>query len=158
MTYVVEVETVAPKVLAAVRRQVRPGEVPTAFGAALDQVWAFLRGQPGLRDDGHNVFVYHHGVGSPDAGLDVDFGVEVTRPFPPQGLVECVESPAGRAALTVHRGGYGGLPDAHAAIHAWCREHAETIGAWSMEIYGDWHEDEAKIETTVLYALAASTE
>ncbi|WP_084011201.1 GyrI-like domain-containing protein [Pseudofrankia sp. DC12] len=158
MTYVVEVESVAPKVLAAVRRQVRPGEVPTAFRTALDGVWAFLRGQPGLRDDGHNVFVYHHTADGPDTGLDVDFGVEVTRLFPPQGLVECVETPTGRAARAVHRGGYSGLPEAHAAIHAWCRQHAETVGAWSMEVYGDWDEDEAKIETTVLYALTARTE
>jgi len=28
--------------------------------SALDQVWQFLRSQPGLRIDGHNIFLYDH--------------------------------------------------------------------------------------------------
>ena len=56
----VEIEVVSPKLLAAVTREVAVGRVPEVWRPALDQVWAFLRSQPGLRTDGHNIFVYHH--------------------------------------------------------------------------------------------------
>jgi|SoiMethySBSTD1v2_1073268.scaffolds.fasta_scaffold100924_4 effector-binding domain-containing protein len=154
MAYVVTVETVPPRILAAVRRRVRAGEVATAFRPALDQVWGFLRSNPGLRTDGHNVFHYGHASGNPTTGYDVDFGVEVTRIFDPLGQVTCVTTPAGRAALTVHRGPYGGLSAAHEALHHWFSQNGEKIGAWSQEIYGDWQEDESKLETTIVYALA----
>ncbi len=36
------------------------------------ELWAFLRAHPGLRTDGHNVFVYHPPA-SRDAPMDVDF-------------------------------------------------------------------------------------
>ena len=153
MTYAVTIETVPPRILAAVRRRVRTGEVPRAFRPALDQVWAFLRSNPGLRTDGHNVFHYDHASGDP-TGFDVDFGVEVTRAFPPHGQVTCVTTPAGRAAVTLHRGSYGGLAAAHAALRNWLSQNGENMGAWSQEIYGDWHEDESKLETTIAYALA----
>ena len=56
----VSVRTVAAIKLAAVRRQVAIGGVGVAWGPALDKVWDFLRTKPGLRADGHNVFLYHH--------------------------------------------------------------------------------------------------
>jgi hypothetical protein len=46
--------------LAAVRREVAPGAVGTACGPALDKVWEFIRSEPGLRTDVHNVFLFHH--------------------------------------------------------------------------------------------------
>jgi hypothetical protein len=60
MPVVVAVQTVGPRTLAAVRREVAPGAVGSAWGPALDKVWDFIRSQPGLWTDGHNVFVYHH--------------------------------------------------------------------------------------------------
>jgi len=153
MAYVVTIETVPPRVLAAVRRRVHAGEVSKAFRPALDQVWAFLRSSPGLRTDGHNVFHYDHVTGD-TTGFDVDFGVEITRAFEPHGQVACVTTPAGRAAVTLHRGAYSGLAAAHAALRDWFSQNGENMGAWSQEIYGDWQEDESKLETTILYALA----
>ncbi|MBX7183745.1 MAG: GyrI-like domain-containing protein, partial [Vicinamibacteria bacterium] len=67
----------------------------------------------------------------------------------------CVESPAGEAAVVVHRGPYGGLPKAHAALHAWCAANGRTIGAHSLEIYGDWTSDPKALETTIQYLLRA---
>jgi effector-binding domain-containing protein len=108
---------------------------------------------PGLRSDGHNVFYYNH-AGNTATGMDVHFGVEVTRRFSPSGNVACIETPGGRAAVTVHRGGYDGLGAAHEALRRWLSDNGERIGAWSLEIYGDWHEDETRMETTIAYALA----
>jgi hypothetical protein len=42
----VNVQTVHPRKLAAVRREVAPGAVGSAWGPALDKVWEFIRSQP----------------------------------------------------------------------------------------------------------------
>src|SRR6516164_2410272 len=76
----VNLQTVHPRKLAAVRREVAPGAVGSAWASALGKVWEFIRSQPGLRTDGHNIFLYHHPT-QPDALLLCDFGVEVTRTF-----------------------------------------------------------------------------
>ena len=74
----VNVQTVHPRKLAAVRREVAPGAVGSAWGPAVGKVWDFIRSQPGLWTDGHNIFLYHH---PEQAGAPVacEFGVEVTR-------------------------------------------------------------------------------
>ena len=141
-----------PRLLAAVRRTVAPRDIPVAFRPALDLVWAFLRQHKGLRTDGHNIFLYHH-VERPEAGMPIDFSVEVTRRFEPDGEVRCVETPTGEAAEIVHVGAYTGLSTAHAAIHAWCAANGRKIGAFSLEIYGDWSDDPSKLETTIQYLL-----
>jgi effector-binding domain-containing protein len=153
MSVSVTVRQVNARTLAAVRRQVRIGEVGSAWGPALDQVWAFLRCQPGLRSDGHNVFLYHH-PSQRGAPMEVDFGVEVTRRFEPSGEVRPVETPAGEVAMAVHVGGYDRLKEAHDAVHAWAAANRRAIGGQSWEIYGDWSDDPSKVETTVVYLLA----
>jgi effector-binding domain-containing protein len=152
VNHTVYIEPVKPRLLAAVRRTAAPREIRRVFRPALDVVWAFLGKRKGLRTDGHNVFLYHH-VERPEAGMPIDFGVEVTRQFEPEGEVRCVETPAGEAAVVRHHGAYGGLPTAHAALHAWCAANRRAIGACSLEIYGDWSDDPGKLETTIQYLL-----
>ncbi len=150
MRYQVEVETLSPRILAAVQRRVAIKDIPTAFKPALDSVWAFLGKHEGLRTDGHNIFLYHHE--SPGI-MPVDFGVEVVRPFVGEGDVACVTTPAGEAAVVVHRGPYARLSAAHQVLQHWCAANGRTVGAHSLEIYGDWSEDPDKLETTVQYLL-----
>lgn len=149
---VVSVHTVAPRKLAAVRRQVVVGRIASTWRPALDKVWAFLRAHPDLRTDGHNLFLYHHGAGG-SAPMTVDFGVEVTRAFEPADEVFATETPAGEVAQAVHVGGYGTLARTHEAIHEWCAAHGRTIAGTSWEHYGDWSNDEEKLETSVAYLL-----
>ena len=80
----VNVQTVPPRKLAAVRCKVAPGAVGSAWRPALDKVWVFIRSQPELRTDGHNIFVYHHPT-QPGAPILCDFGVEVTCTFETAG-------------------------------------------------------------------------
>jgi effector-binding domain-containing protein len=143
---------VSPRLLAAVGRKVGAGRVGNVWRPALDQVWAFLRTQPGLRTDGHNIFVYHHPTKAGDP-MNADFGVEVTREFAAAGEVRPVRTPSGEAAVVRHIGSYDGLAQAHSAIHEWARENARALAGTSWEIYGDWNEDPAKIETLVMYLL-----
>ncbi|HTE05634.1 MAG TPA: GyrI-like domain-containing protein [Planctomycetota bacterium] len=148
----VQIETVSPRLLAAVGREVAVGRVREAWRPALDQVWAFLRTQPGLRTDGHNIFVYHHPARDGDP-MNADFGVEVTRAFARSGEVGPVRTPGGEAAVARHVGPYDGLPRAHGAILAWARESGRALARTSWEIYGDWTDDPAKLETQVIYLL-----
>ena len=116
------------------------------------KVWDFLRTKPGLRTDGHNVFLYHH-PSRRDMPMDVDFGVEVVRAFEPEGEVDAVEIPAGEAAVAVHVGPYDRMKETHDAIHAWREANNRSFAGKSWEIYGDWSDDPAKLETTIVYLL-----
>src|SRR6478672_479092 len=123
MAYIVTVETVQPRILAAVRKRVAIDRIAQEFRPALDRVWTFLNQNPGLRTDGHNVFLYHHET---PAVMPIDFGVEVTRPFVGEGDVACVTTPIGEAAVVIHRGPYTELAAAHQALHRWCIANGRT--------------------------------
>jgi len=86
--------------------------------------------------------------------MDVDFGVQVIRPFEDEGEVVCTETPAGEVAMTTHIGSYAGLAAAHQAINSWRAATGRMFGACSWEIYGDWNSDETKLETQIVYLLS----
>ncbi len=150
----VTIEHVAARQLAAVRRQVVVGQVAAAWQPALDQVWEFLRANPGLRGDGHNIFLYRH-ARAPGLPMTVAFGVEVLRPFDPSGEVMPIQTPSGEVATAVHRGPYDRLHEAHAAIEAWRTREGRSFAGTSWEIYGDPTPDPDETETTVCYLLTA---
>ena len=152
MGYQVITTNVSAQPLAAVRRHLRIGEVGSAWKPALDLVWKFLRSHEGLRTDGHNCFLYHHPPQS-EAGMVVDFGVQVVGPFQDAGEVAYTETPAGEVAMTTHIGSYGRLAAAHEAINSWRAATGRAFGAYSWEVYGDWKADEAQLETQVVYLL-----
>jgi effector-binding domain-containing protein len=149
--YVVRAETVGARTLAAVRARTRIGEIGRAFKAPLDEVWAFLKRNAQIKP-GHNVFLYHHPPRRGDP-LDVDFGVEVAGAIAGEVPVRCVATPAGEAAVTTHIGPYSCMQGAHDAVHAWCGAAGREIGAVSWEVYGDWSDDETKLETRIFYLL-----
>jgi hypothetical protein len=153
----VNVQTVHPRKLAAVRREVAPGAVGSAWRPALDKVWEFIRSQPGLWTDGHNIFLYHHqkqpGAQGAQGTLLCDFGVEVTRTFETAGEVCATETPGGEAAVAVHRGPYTRMHEAHDAIRKWSAANRREFAGPSWEIYGDPTPDPADTQTTVVYLL-----
>ena len=152
MKYDVLVEIARPELVAATRATIPLGDIPRTWKPALDRVWAFLKTRRDL-DPGHNLFLYHHPAHRHEA-MDIDFGVQVARPFKPQGDVRCITTPAGEVAKTVHVGPYDRLADAHDAIHAWCPANNRKIAQASWKTYGDWTEDPAQLETTIRYLLA----
>ena len=152
MSYDVATKTVSAQPLAAVRRRVRIQDIGSTWKPALDLVWDFLRRHEGLRTDGHNCFLYHHPADR-EAPMDIDFGVQVTRTFADEGEVICSATPAGEVVMTTHIGSYGKLAAAHQAIHSWRAATGRAFGGCSWEIYGDWTDDETKLETQVVYLL-----
>jgi len=152
MSTQVHIQTVSTRKLAAVRRRVRIEQIASTWRPALDKVWEFLGQNPGLRTDGHNIFLYHH-PDKPESPLDIDFGVEVSRPFLPSGEVALVETPGGKVATAVHIGPYDQLGRAHDAIQAWVARNRMSLAGSSWEIYGDWSADITKLETRVEYLL-----
>jgi hypothetical protein len=148
----VNLQKVHPRQLAAVRRAVAPGAVGSAWGPALDVVWGVIHSQPGLRTDGHNIFLYHHPT-QPGAPILCDFGVEVTRTFQTAGEVYATKTPAGETAVAVHRGPYNRMNEAHDAIKKWMAANRKESAGHSWEIYGDPTPDPADTETTVFYLL-----
>lgn len=148
----VDVETAHPRKLAAVRREVAEGEVGSAWGPAVGQVWAFIRSQPGLWTEGHNIFLYHHPT-EPGAPIQCDFGVEVTRTFETTGEVYATETPGGEVAVAVYRGPYGGMNEAYIALEQWMTANERESAGHSWEIYGDPTPDAADTETTIVHLL-----
>lgn len=112
----------------------------------LDDVWAFLR-QNDLRTDGHNIMVYRNDV----PNLEFEVGVQVARTFEPAGAVVPSSLPLGRAAHTIHKGEYAGLGEAYDAIMRWSRANGHTLSRIRWEVYGDWDEDPANLQTAVYW-------
>jgi hypothetical protein len=152
MSVAVNAQTVHPRKLAAVRREVAPGAVASAWRPALDRVWEFIRRQPGLWTDGHNVFLYHQS-NEPGAPLVCHFGVEVTRTFEADGEVCPTETPGGEAAIAVHRGPYNRMHETHTAIKKWKAVNRRESAGHSWEVYGDPTPNPAGTETTIVYLL-----
>jgi effector-binding domain-containing protein len=153
MSYEIVTQIVSAQLLAAVRRRVPIRDIGRTWKPALDLVWEFLRRHDGLRTDGHNCFLYHHPANR-EAAMDIDFGVQIVRPFGSEGEVICTATPAGEVAMTTHVGSYAGLAAAHDAVHSWRAATGRTFGGCSWEIYGDWTDDETKLETQVVYLLS----
>jgi effector-binding domain-containing protein len=147
------VQHASARLLATVRRQVRLGQVAAVWKPALDQVWAFLKQNPGLRTDGHNVFLYHHPP-SRIMPMEVDFGVEVTRTFERSGEVAATATPTGKVVSALHVGPYDRLNETHQAIHAWAAANKLVLAGKSWEIYGDWSNNPATLETRIEYLLS----
>ena len=144
--HVVRVARVEPVALAVVRRVLRADELQAVWPAALDEVWAFVRGN-GV-SAGRNVMVYRD---SREGMMTLEAGVEVSGPIPASETVVSSATPGGTAAMVEHRGGYEGIPLAHAAIREYCAAAGLALTGPSWEVYGHYPSDETPPVTEVFY-------
>jgi effector-binding domain-containing protein len=141
----------APRRLTAVVAETTTwDDYPALWPQLLDEVYEFVRPRPELAapdaagDRWRNVMLYR------DDQPVVEVGVLVDVPFEAAGRVIASSLPAGSAAMTVHRGDYAGLGDAHDAVVRHARAHGHTLAGPRWEIYG--HPPDVEIE--IYYLLA----
>jgi effector-binding domain-containing protein len=122
--YEVRTVEVTPTPMAALREDVLWADLADAIRKLLDRVYAFLSSSA-VTQHGHNVCVYRS---ASEQGANMEVGVQVAAPFVAIGEIVCSTTPAGKAAWTIHMGGYERLTEAHQAINIWCQTHAVAAG------------------------------
>jgi effector-binding domain-containing protein len=135
MAYDVTVERTVECPTAVVKANTTWREFPTLWPTLLDEVWAFLAANPGLRTEGHNVMLYRHNV--PGVEVAVEVGVQVTGSFQAADRVVPSTLPAVEAATTLHAGTPAQIGAAHAAVRARCSAQRRELTGVSWEIYAD---------------------
>jgi effector-binding domain-containing protein len=148
-----EVVTVAPRLVAVVRRQVAVGQVSKHIISWFDLVYAQVRAGK-VRQQGHNVALYR--PASTAGMLDVECGVEVGARFEAAGEVVCSEIPGGRVIHSIHIGPYHLLGQTYDAAASFARREGLRQTGVNWEIYGDWNEDPARLRTDVFQLLEPS--
>ena len=147
MRYQVTVTDVAARPTAVVAAATTWQEFPALWKELLDEVWTCLRAG-GIYRGWRNVMLYRDDV------PHVEVGVELHQPCPLTGRVVASSLPAGRVAVTVHRGPYAGLASAHRAMLDWCAAQGLRQAGPRWEIYGPHRDDPAELRTEVSWLLA----
>jgi effector-binding domain-containing protein len=145
----VAVKVVPARPVAVVREYLRWTELGRRLIPLLDRVYVAVRAGKVVQT-GQNVFIYRDATRE---GANVEVGVEVGGRFAPVDDVVFSETPAGEVAAVTHTGPYSNLKEAHDAVMGWCRANGRAQTGTSWEVYGDWREDPAELETEVYYAL-----
>jgi effector-binding domain-containing protein len=121
-------------------------DFPSQWKPMLDQVYACL-GRHGGAGQGRNVMLYQDSVPHVEVGVELIAPCVLDRPVIGSSL------PAGQVAMTVHRGPYAGLGEAHDKVVRWCAAAGRALAGPRWEIYGDWRDNPAELETEVYYLL-----
>jgi effector-binding domain-containing protein len=143
----VTVEVVEARPIAVVAATATWDTFPDLWRPMLDEVYACMRRHGNVKQ-GANVMLYL------DDTPTVEIGVEFINPCELDGPVTRSALPAGRVARTVHRGPYEHLGHAHNRVNQWCAEHGHALAGPLWEVYGDWREDPAELETEVYHLLS----
>jgi effector-binding domain-containing protein len=113
----------------------------------LNKVYAVVRaGQ--VRQNGHSVMVYRT---REDGRVNIECGIETEGRFEPIGEVVYSETPPGMAVTAAHIGPYEKLGTSYAALKEWSSRNGYQLAGTCWEVYGDWHEDPAKLRTDIFY-------
>src|SRR5690349_12904817 len=147
MPYQVMVTDVVARPTAVVAATTTWREYPTLWRELSEEVWACLRAS-GIERGCRNIMLYL------DDTPHVEVGVELLVPCALTGRVVASALPAGQVAMTVHRGSYTGLGEAHQAIHDWSQEEERKLAGPRWEVYGPHSDDPAEVWTEVYYLLA----
>jgi effector-binding domain-containing protein len=147
MRYQVTVTDVVARPTAVVAATTTWQEFPMLWRKLLDEVWACLRAC-GIERGCRNIMLYL------DDTPHVEVGVELLVPCALSGRIVASALPAGQVAMTVHRGSYAGLGEAHQAIHDWSAAQGRRLAGPRWEVYGPHSDDPAEVWTEIYYLLA----
>lgn len=147
MNYEVIVKSVPARHTAVVPATTNWRDFPAVWGDLLNEVWRCLRAG-GVNSGCPNVMLYLDNV------PNIEVGVELTQPCHLSGRVVSSSLPAGRTAVTIHRGSYAGLASAHEAVLDWCAVHGENPTGTRWELYGPHRDDPAEVWVEVSWLLS----
>jgi hypothetical protein len=155
MSYTVWIENARRRDLAVLSARPSAETLPEAIDTRVTRLYELLR-TASVVTIGRNVAVYRTAAGSPNAqrwvpAAPIEVGVEVV--LPPRGVdgIDASTTPEGLVATTEHVGPLESLPDAHAAVRAWCRSNGWEISGTSWDVYGRWSGDPNRWQTAVYY-------
>ena len=152
--YDVQLSTVLPVPLVAVRRRVSQRELSRVVPEACGAVWNAVRAQN--LSAGRHVAVYWDGT------IRLEVGVECAGPFDAQGDFITTLTPGGLVASVTHLGPYNRLAAGHEAVRRWCADNEYVLKGPSWEVYGHWqaawNSDPGQIRTDIFYQVARSAE
>ena len=143
------VVTVPPALLAVAEAEFDRGEIANRIRGLFDIVYRWLPTAP-VTNAGRNIALYDECT---PRTLRLRAGVPVSGPFADADGVRCIELATGRAAHAVHVGAYGEMRSTYAALEAWCEREGLALDGQSWEVYGDWNDDESKLETGIYLRL-----
>jgi len=144
--------SVAPLLTAVVALTTTWEEFPGLWPRLLDAVYGVVRSRPELSPASgpgpqwKNVMLYK------DDAPSVEVGVLVGASFEPEGEVVPSRLPGGEVVMTMHRGDYAGLGDAHAAVRRFAAERGLALAGPRWEIY-DHPGDDASAPEIEIYWL-----
>jgi effector-binding domain-containing protein len=147
LSHQVIVTDVAARSTAVVPATTTWQEFPKLWKELLDEVWTCLR-TGGIDRGCRNVMLYRDDVPHVEVGVELRVYCSLT------GRVVASSLPAGQVAMTVHRGPYTGLGDAHRAVLDWCEAQGRRPSGPRWEVYGPHSDNPAEVWTEVYYQLA----
>jgi effector-binding domain-containing protein len=144
--HLIVADTVPARPVAVIAATTTWAEFPQVWRHLLDQVHASVRwGGPGRK--GRNVMLYKDDVPNVEIGVELNQAAEFEAPVIRSAL------PAGRVAMTIHKGPFTELGAAHGAVLRWCSEQGLQPAGPRWEIYGHHDDDPALLQTEVYYVL-----
>ena len=146
MEYEVRVNAVEARPTAVVAATSTWQEFPTLWGQLLGEVWGCLNAG-GIYRGCRNIMLYWDDVPNVEVGVVLDQPCQLT------GRVVTSALPAGTTAMTVHRGPFGDVGQAHDAVVGWCAAHGQPLTGTRWEVYGPHNDDPAEQWTEVYWLL-----
>jgi effector-binding domain-containing protein len=155
--YDIRLTRLEAKHLAVVKDVAYAQNIGSQIGANLHVVFAKLQ-ELGVTGLGQSVVAHFPNAGgdwNSAPGIPIEVGVELAAPLLAESVPLVRSSiPECQAAGALHSGPYQGLPEAHMAIHAWCRENGHAMTGRNWEVYGEHHPDDpSKLRIHVYYEL-----
>lgn len=143
MSYKCEIVEAESVILAATSEVLlKQNEIPARIRGMFDIAYSWLSNSD-VNHAGHNYATYRN----TSDGMYMRVGFPVSARFEDTKSVQCLDVGGGRAAHTMHRGDYGGIPGGYERFVAWSNEQTLTLSGFNWEVYGDWDDDPAKLVT-----------
>lgn len=140
----------APMTGAGIQVYAKWPDVAPTIRATFDRLY-----KPGslVPGHGHNFILYSNET---KEGGTLLIGVLDREPGGNDPDVKAVHIPGGRTITAAHKGDYGRMRETYDLLHAEVKAKALRRIWMSLEVYGDWSDDPAKVKTDLYLYLAVA--